>query len=219
MQGGEEDIVFLSVSISDKTYTGTYEWLATSKELNNVAITRAKKKLIVYIDLNAQSSLKKKGNTIDYLDELVEYIKKNGESEEGNHYPHKTIGKSNGSINEDIFNLTIRHFCECNPNYSVERNVDVADLFKDDEEMQKEKQEFDVVLYDSDKKPIICIELNGFEHYSNKITINRDKHKKALCEKKGITIIAVKNENAKDYITLRDIIMKLAKNKENNAQP
>lgn len=216
VQGGEEDTVFLSVSISDKTRTGTYEWLATSKELNNVAITRAKKKLIVYIDLNAQSSLKKKGNTVDYLDELVEYIKRNGECEEGNHYPHVIIGKSNGSINEDIFNLTIRHFCECNPNYSVERNVDVADLFKDDEEMQNEKQEFDVVLYDSDKKPIICIELNGFEHYSNEITINRDKHKKALCEKKGITIIAVKNENAKDYITLRDIIMKLAKNKENN---
>lgn len=216
VQGGEEDIVFLSVSISNKTHTGTYEWLATSKELNNVAITRAKKKLTVYIDLNAQLSLKKKGNTIDYLDELVEYIKKNGESEEGNHYPHKTIGKSNGSINEDIFNLTIRHFCECNPNYSVERNVEVADLFKDDEEMQNEKQEFDVVLYDSDKKPVICIELNGFEHYSNEITINRDKHKKALCEKKGITIIAVKNEDAKDYITLRDIIMRLAKNKENN---
>ena len=33
------------------------------------------------------------------------------------------------------------------------------------------------MLYDSDKKPIICIELNGFEHYSNEITINRDKQK------------------------------------------
>ena len=31
----------------------------------------------------------------------------------------------------------------------------------------------EVVLYDSDKKPII--ELNGFEHYSNEITTNRDK--------------------------------------------
>lgn len=31
------------------------------------------------------------------------------------------------------------------------------------------------MLYESDKKPII--ELNGFEHYSNEITINRDKQK------------------------------------------
>lgn len=216
VQGGEEDTVFLSVSISDKTRSGTYEWLATSKELNNVAITRAKKKLIVYIDLNAQSSLKKKGNTVDYLDELVEYIKRNGESEEGNHYPHKIKGKSNGSINEDKFYATLKHFCTCNPDYFVKRNVNVADLFKDDENMQKEQQEFDIILYNKEKEPKICIELNGPEHYYDEATIKRDKHKVEICKAKGIEICAVKNENAKDYITLCDIIMKLSTNAENN---
>ena len=216
VQGGEEDTVFLSVSISDKTRSGTYEWLATSKELNNVAITRAKKKLIVYIDLNAQSSLKKNGNTVDYLDELIEYIKRNGESEEGNHYPHKIKGKSNGSINEDKFYATLKHFCTCNPDYFVKRNVNVADLFKDDENMQKEQQEFDIILFNKEKEPKICIELNGPEHYYDEATIKRDKHKVEICKAKGIEICAVKNENAKDYITLCDIIMKLSTNVENN---
>ena len=46
-QGDEKDVVLFSTALSDKTNSGTYQWLKNNKELINVATSRAKDKLVL----------------------------------------------------------------------------------------------------------------------------------------------------------------------------
>lgn len=47
-QGDEKDVVLFSTAISERTSSGTYNWLKNNKELINVATSRAKEKLVLF---------------------------------------------------------------------------------------------------------------------------------------------------------------------------
>ena len=208
-QGAEKGTIILSTALSTKTSKKTFEWLKNNQELINVAVTRAKDKLIIAADTDVLNSLS--GDKKDDLYNLVEYVKNNGNiSVPPNENATIEIGSSNGSQAEDEFYKTISHFCSCHRTFEAERNVKLSRLFKNESEFANSSKEFDLVLYETvffNKKPSIVFEVNGGEHFG---VLNRERSDKAkieICKKKGIKIVFISNTFVKNYEYIVDIIM------------
>ena len=79
-QGDEKDVVIFSLALTDQTRPRTYDWLKTNKELINVATSRAREQLVI---LSNQAALDRlhADSTDDDIYELVQYVRKNGQSE------------------------------------------------------------------------------------------------------------------------------------------
>lgn len=207
IQGAEKDTIIISSSISPKTSKKTFDWIKNNSEITNVAVTRAKKNLIVVSDIEALIKLSDK---TDDLYNLVKYIYNNGNIDIELNKSHAiNIGNSNGSKNENYFYETICHFCSVNNRFEAKRNVKLSDLFKNDPILSSSKLEFDVVLYiisNNSLIPKIAIELQGGEHFGN---LNREKcdtKKMQICKEKNITLLQIPNSFAKSYETIRELI-------------
>lgn len=209
VQGSEKNTIIISTSISLKTSKKTFEWIKNNSEITNVAVTRAKKNLIVVSDVEALEKLSTNKN--DDLYNLVKYVAHNGKTEiQPNESYSIQIGKSNGSKNEDIFFQTLSHFCSVNNIFQAKRNIKIATLFGSDNILSKSKLEFDIVLYQIDDTrliPKIAIELQGGEHFGN---IDREKcdiRKMEICKEKGIILLEIPNSFAKSYETIKELIL------------
>lgn len=218
LQGAERNTIIFSPAISPKTCKKTFEWIKDNYELINVAVTRAKNKLIIAADTEAISKFSDKN---DDLYNLIQYAKNNGKIEVPPNESIKIeIGKSNGSINEDEIFTTISHFCTCNKSFAAERNVSFSKIFKNENETYITEMEFDLVLYEKNffgKKPVIAFEVNGGEHFGSLAREKSDRKKMALCEKNNIKLIFIPNSFVKAYEYIADIIMS-AKNKSSTIQ-
>lgn len=210
MQGGESDTIILSTALSTKTQKRTFEWIKNNTELINVAVSRAKKRLVVACDEEVLFALSK--NTRSDIVDLINYVKSNGKSEVPlSEALEIVIGKSNNSYYEKEFYKTISHFCSVNKTFEAERNVSFSKIFANDNELKKLKSEFDCVLYKKSfygKIPKIVIEINGGEHFGDKKREMADKRKAEICQKKGIELIMIPNTFVKSYEQLREIIIK-----------
>ena len=205
LQGAERDTIIFSTAISPKTSRNTFAWLKDNYELINVAVTRAKSKLVIATDTEVVNSLSDKK---DDLYNLIQYAKNNGNIVVPQNEAVKIeIGKSNGSVNEDEFFKTVSHFCSCNKTFDAERNVRIAKLFKYE---ATNNMEFDLVLYEKNffgKKPVIAFEVNGGEHLGSLSREKADKAKMDICERNGIKLIFIPNTFVKAYEYIADIIM------------
>ena len=209
VQGAEKDTIIISTSISPKTSKKTFDWIKNNSEITNVAVTRAKKNLIVVSDVEALNKLST--DKKDDLYNLAKYVAKNGNTEiPPNESYTIQIGNSNGSKNEDIFFQTISHFCSVNNIFQAKRNVKISNLFGEDPLLLNSKQEFDVVLYeikDTNLIPRIAIELQGGEHFGNIDREKSDSRKSQICQEKGITLLEIPNSFAKSYETIKELIL------------
>lgn len=208
MQGGEKSTIILSTALSTKTSQRTFDWIKNNTELINVAVTRAKKRLVIASDEEAINALAKNCSS-DLLD-LIQYVKSNGKiSVPENETLKIEIGKSNGSFYEDEFYKTISHFCTVNTSFEVKRNVSFSEFFSDDEELRALDSEFDCVLYEKKRGhlyPKIVIEINGGEHFGDKSREKSDTRKKNICEEKGWKCLMIPNLFVKSYEQLSKII-------------
>lgn len=208
VQGDEKNTIIISTSLSPKTSQKTFEWLKNNSEITNVAVTRAKERLVVVADTEALNAISKDKN--NDLSVLVNYVKSNGETiVKPNDNVTIEIGNSNGSLNEDIFFKTISHFCSVNPTYRAERNVKLSKLFANDPILSKSKLEFDLVLYTKSifgDTPRIAIELQGGEHFGNLDREKCDRRKSEICEKRKIKILFIPNSMVKSYSTIKIIL-------------
>ena len=209
IQGAEKDTIIISTSLSLKTSKKTFDWIKNNSEITNVAVTRAKKNLIVVSDTEALDKLST--DKKDDLYNLIQYVKDNGNKEV---LPNESytiqIGKSKGSKNEDMFYNTISHFCIVHNNFKVKRNVKLAELFKDDEILSKSNLEFDIVLYEIkgiDLIPSIAIELQGGEHLGDFEREKCDNKKIQICKEKNISLLMIPNSFAKSYETVKELIL------------
>lgn len=209
VQGAEKDTIIISASISPKTSKKTFDWIKNNSEITNVAVTRAKKNLIVVADVEAIDKLSTDKN--DDLYNLVKYVQNKGNYEvPANETYTIQIGSSNGSKHEDAFFKTITQFCSTNKNFHAKRNVKLSTLFKDDKLLKESKLEFDCVLYIKlfDKLvPKIAIELQGGEHFGNYDREKCDARKIRICKEKGISILFIPNSFAKEYESIKEIIL------------
>ncbi|MBR5388761.1 MAG: DNA helicase [Clostridia bacterium] len=216
LQGAEKDTIIFSSAISPKTSKNTFAWIKDNYELINVAVTRAKTKLIIAADTEIIDKLSDKR---DDLYNLIQYAKNNGEIVvPANETIKIEIGKSNGSVNEDEFFKTVSHFCSCHKTFDVERNVKCSKLLKN--ETITDAWEFDLVLYEKTffgKKPVIVFEVNGGEHFGSISREKADRKKIDMCAKYGIKLIFIPNAFVKAYEYIADIIFSL-KNKNTTIQ-
>ena len=208
-QGAEKGTIILSTALSTKTSKRTFEWLKNNQELINVAVTRAKDKLIIAADTDVLKALS--DDKKDDLYNLVEYVKNEGRiSVPPNESSTIEIGSSNGSQIEDEFYKTVSHFCSCHKSFEVERNVKLGKLFKGENEFATSNKEFDLVLYENSffgRKPRIVFEINGGEHFGVLNRERSDRAKMEICNKKGIKLIFIPNSFVKNYEYIIDIII------------
>lgn len=209
MQGGERNTIIFSTALSPKTSKHTFEWVKNNEEIINVAITRAKKRLIIANDFEVTNTLA--GGEQSDLMNLIEYVK-NGGCISVPPSPTVEISQSNGSTNEDEFYKTVAHFCSVHSSFEARRNVPFSKIFSDDDILSKSQSEFDCVLYRKtflSKRLIaeIAIEINGGEHYGNKARVQADKRKSEICKKKNIRFFMIPNSEVKEYEHLLTILL------------
>lgn len=209
VQGAEKNTIIISTALSLKTSNKTFEWIKNNAEITNVAVTRAKRNLIVVSDVEALDKLST--DKKDDLYNLVKYISSNGKTEVPPNESYSIqIGSSNGSKYEDMFYKTLSHFCSVNNRFQVKRNVKLSTLFYDDPILSKSKLEFDIVIYKTalfKLIPKIAIELQGGEHFGNIEREKCDTRKSQICKEKDISLLLIPNSFAKSYETIKDLIL------------
>lgn len=216
-QGDEKDVVLFSTVLTNQTKAGTYNWLKNNKELINVATSRAKDKLIVLADANNLKRLHQ-SNSEDDLYELVEYVCKNGES-------HVTQKKANSralgvkpfsTATEEAFLENLSHALSniwlSQNKYSIQKEVAISQVFQDNLNYSDlfYSGRFDFVVYEKIGKqqlPVLAIELDGKEHFTDEVVKNRDKKKNEICAAHNLQIIRVENSYARRYNHIKEILL------------
>lgn len=216
-QGDEKDEILFSLALTDHTHGKTYDWLKNNRELLNVAVSRAKEKLIL-ISSNKELKRLHKKDEQDDLFELANYVQTNGEYKvTSRENSSRALGiKPYSSETEDAFLTTLNQalsvLIEDNSQYSVKREVQTSHLF---EKLPSDcsfffRASIDFVIYKKGFRnkefPILAIELDGPEHHDNPKVMERDEKKKQICKDHGFTLIHVDNTYARRYNFLKDIL-------------
>lgn len=216
-QGDEKDVVLFSTAITDQTQTGTYEWLKNNKELINVATSRARDKLIVLSD-SANLARLHSQNTEDDLYELVEYVKKNGESQVTQKKANsRALGvKPFSTATEEAFLENLNHALEniwlSQNRFAVRKEVAISQVFEDNVSCSDlfYTGRFDFVVYENqggEEMPVLAIELDGKEHFEDEVVQNRDNKKNKICADHNLQLIRVENSYARRYSHIKEILM------------
>ena len=216
-QGDEKDVVLFSTVLTGQTQAGTYNWLKNNKELINVATSRARDKLIILADSRNLKRLHQKDSEDD-LFELLQYVYKNGDS-------HVTQKKANSralgvkpfsTATEEAFleNLThaLSNIWLSQNKYSIQKEVAISQVFQDNVDYNDlfYMGRFDFVVYERIGKqsmPVLAIELDGKEHFSDEVVMNRDRKKNAICAAYNLQIIRVENSYARRYNHIKEILL------------
>lgn len=207
LQGSEKPTIILSSALSLKTGKRTLEWIENNSELINVAVTRAKERLIFVGDKEAIDLLSKGRNTD--LKALSDYVAQNGEVLPPKSDKTIITDFSNNSASEQMFFDTVKpYFNRRGTKFRIERNVLVRDAIKGisaEEEISFGRKEFDVVIYATsgllNRKyvPIVVFEIDGGEHVGLKTRQESDRKKEEICKNHGIKVIRIANSDVKDY--------------------
>lgn len=216
-QGDEKDVVLFSTAITDQTQAGTYGWLKNNKELINVATSRAREKLIVLSDYANLIRLHQRGGEDD-LFELVEYVKKNGESQvtERNVNSRALGVKPFSTVTEDAFMTNLNHALEniwlSQNRYNVKKEVAISQVFENNVNYNDlfYSGRFDFVVYERQGQsdiPVLAIELDGKEHFEDEVVKNRDRKKNEICSAHNMQIIRVENSYARRYSHIKEILI------------
>lgn len=216
-QGDEKDVVLFSTAVTDQTQMGTYEWLKNNKELINVATSRAKDKLIVLSDSRNLARLHSKEGGDD-LFELVEYVKKNGESKVTQKQVNsRALGvKPFSTATEEAFLKNLNHALEniwlSQSRYVIHKEVAISQVFADNISYSDlfYSGRFDFVVYERQEGqeiPVLAIELDGKEHFEEEVVKNRDRKKNEICRAHNLQIIRVENSYARRYNHIKEILM------------
>jgi very-short-patch-repair endonuclease len=69
---------------------------------------------------------------------------------------------------------------------------------------------FDFVVYERQGRmdiPVLAIELDGKEHYTDEVVKNRDRKKNQICTEHNLQIIRVENSYARRYNHIKEILV------------
>lgn len=216
-QGDEKDEILFSLALTNYTQDKTYDWLKNNRELINVGVSRAKEKLILFASKKELERLYKKDEDDD-LYELAQYVQTKGEyTVSSRESSSRALGiKPYSTETEDVFLTTLNHalsvLLEDDAKFSVKREVQLSHLF---ERLPSDLDYFfraslDFVIYKKGFRgkefPVLAIELDGIEHFTDEKVIARDEKKKQICKEHGFTLIHVNNTYARRYNFLKEIL-------------
>lgn len=188
-----------------------------NKELINVATSRARDRLVVLADYKNLCRLHQ-NNAEDDLFELVEYVRKNGQS-------HVTPKKANSralgvkpfsTATEEAFLANLTHALEniwlSQSRFTIQKEVAISQVFEDNSSYNDlfYSGRFDFVVYERlgrSEMPVLAIELDGKEHFEDEVVKLRDKKKNDICRAHNLQIIRVENSYARRYNHIKEILM------------
>ena len=216
-QGDEKDVILFSLGLSDATRPATYDWLKNNRELINVATSRAKDELVVFGSGKNLTRLHA-GSSDDDLYELVTYIRENGESQVTQRSTaSRALGtKPYSTETEAAFLETLSHAIDVlqpsGQRYTVYKEVPVAQVFQDNigYEGLFYTGRFDFVVYERRghrEFPVLAIELDGKEHYTDAVVKERDRQKNQICREHNFELIRVENTYSRRYHYIKDILI------------
>ena len=216
-QGDEKDVVIFSLALTDQTRPRTYDWLKTNKELINVATSRAREQLVI---LSNQAALDRlhADSTDDDIYELVQYVRKNGQSEVTEKpAASRALGiKPYSTKTEDAFLENLNHALDNafldGSRCTVRKEVPIAQVFEDNPGCADlfYTGRFDFVVYQREGRrlmPILAIELDGREHRDDPAVRRRDRKKDQICREHGFELIRVENSYARRYNYIKSILI------------
>ena len=211
-QGDQKDVIIFSTAITNNTYPSTYDWLKNNRELINVAVSRAKHKLIMLGNMGAINELSKDNND---LKELAEYVSTNGESTVTD-VSISSIALGTRQIStesEKELASTINQILSViNKQCYIKTEVSVSSIFNEDKVDSSlfYKQKFDLVVFEkqySKDAVILAVELNGPEHYTDEEVIVRDRKKKEYCEQHNLQLLNIPRDCARDYYDIKESLL------------
>lgn len=216
-QGDEKDVVLFSTVLTNQTQAGTYNWLKNNKELLNVATSRARDKLIVLADLKNLMRLYHNGDEDD-LYELIQYVRQNGTAQVTPKIANsRALGvKPFSTETEEAFLENLSHALSniwlSQSKYAIHKEVAIAQVFQDNLSHNDlfYSGRFDFVVYEVKGRqqfPVLAIELDGKEHYTDEVVKNRDKKKNKICEEHNLQLIRVENSYARRYNHIKEILL------------
>ncbi|MBQ9230787.1 MAG: AAA family ATPase [Prevotella sp.] len=221
-QGREKDVIIISVvdsQISD---------FADNPNLLNVAISRAKKKLVIVVSGNEQE---RKGNITDLLD-YIEYHQHGQVAESRIHSIYDMLYKQYDSIRFDYLkthtkvseydseNLTyalIEDIIKNNPTYScldVLCHYPMNMLIKDYSPLSDEERKYashhsthmDFLIYNKvSKKPLLAIEVDGWTyHQKGSKQSERDNMKNHILPLYGVDILRLSTTGSEEQKSIEE---------------
>lgn len=216
-QGDQQDTIIFSTAISKSTKQKTYEWLKNNRELINVAVSRAKNKLVI---LGNREVVKNLSAGEDDMKELLEYVATNGKSKLTDVSPSSTaLGTRQISTeSEKELTTTVKQVLSVIDETAVVKNeVAISTVLTELNPTSKlyYSGRFDLVIYRngfSEDNIVLVIESNGPEHYLDEKVIARDNYKKELCAKHKINYVEISRDCVRDYIPIKRQILSLIKN-------
>lgn len=216
-QGDEKDEILFSLALTENTQQKTYDWVKNNSELINVAVSRAKDKLVIISSAKDMKRLHKKDETDDLYD-LYNYVKTNGVYEVASkNSSSRALGiKAYTTETEKLFletlNLALSNVFEDNAEYRVVEQQSPSTVFP---KLSKESlyyftAKIDFVIlkkgFKGQEFPALAIELDGPEHHNDPKVIERDKKKEQICKEHGCTLIRVDNTYARRYNSIKVIL-------------
>ena len=215
-QGDEKQEIIFSLALTKNTGQKTYNWLKNNRELINVATSRAQEKLIIAGNINNLERLHSP-NEDDDIFELCKYVMSSGETTvTPKEAKSRALGiKPYSTETEETFLKTLNHAIKAmmvtKTKYVVEKEVAISHVFSISNEINDlfYTGRFDYVVYEKEGKsqyPVLAIELDGNEHYSDEKVIQRDSKKRKICEMNNLQLIRVPNTYARRYNYVKDIL-------------
>ena len=149
---------------------------------------------------------------------IITYIKANGESQVTERTAaSRALGiKPYSTETEAAFMETLNHAIDIlqpsGEKYRVYKEVPVSQVFSDNRSYEGlfYTGRFDFVVYERSGRqefPVLAIELDGKEHFSDDVVKERDRQKNQICKDHNFELIRVENTYARRYHYIKDILI------------
>ena len=213
-------MILYSLALTDNTRKPTYDWLKNNKELINVSTSRAKHELVV-ISSDKEINRLHDGDDDDIYD-LYRYVKSEGSYEVAKRVVEsRALGiRPYSTETETAFMENLNHALDSafkdESTYVVRKEVPISQIFMNNVSHLDYfyRGRFDFVVFRRIRKeeiPVLAIELDGKEHFSDEVVKNRDSIKQQICREHNFELIRVDNTYARRYHYIKDILIQYFK--------
>ncbi len=217
-QGQESDKIIFSPAITSNTTQGAFDWAKNNKELINVTSTRPRDHILVIADVAEVMRLS--NSEMNDLQEFLHYINNNGDydiiSEDYIGNETKVIGyKTFNTESESEFIRTIAQLKSTNQKFKYIPKTRIGDILElmnlknEDYDLFKYaiKSHFDFVLLDSYGRPMLVVEICGYEHLTDEITMANDLKKVKICVQHNLKILPIFNQDVRRYNEIKRALL------------
>lgn len=183
-----------------------------------MAVSRAREQLVILSNQEVLDRLHSASQGDDDIYELVAYVRSNGTSQvTQKEAQSRALGiKPYSTATEQAFMDSLNHALgnidRSMNRYTVQKEVAIAHVFQENISCASlfYTGRFDFVVYSKTgriERPVLAIELDGKEHFTDSVVKQRDRQKEQICRDHGFQLIRIENTYARRYHYIKDILL------------